>query len=141
MSMSKDRSNDEDGEIVAEINMTPLIDIMLVLMIIFMVTSSLTLNPEIDVNLPKSKNGQGGEEKNGDAVVVALNKGGDIFVQGEKVLRNEVRIKIDQALKKQKTEEVVFQGDDQSTLGQAVELINEAKEAGAKNFAIATEQQ
>jgi biopolymer transport protein TolR len=54
MSMGKMSDGDDDDDIVAEINMTPLIDIMLVLLVVFMVSSSVALESGMDIELPKT---------------------------------------------------------------------------------------
>lgn len=127
---------DEDG-IVSEINMTPFIDIMLVLLIIFMVTSTVSLESGLDIDLPNTK-GQV-EAKEGDAVIVSLDKNGNISVQGRTVngvdLANELR----ESIKQSPSKLVVFEGDKSSSLGKTIEIMDIAKAAGAKNFAIAAE--
>jgi len=129
---------DEDNEeIMAEINMVPLIDIMMVLLVIFMVTSSISLESGLDVDLPDSVSK--GKQKEGSAVVVSLLADGSIAVQGSVVDREYLQAKISEALLIEKTELVVLEGDQASRLGMAVEIMDIAKAAGAVNFAIATE--
>lgn len=129
---------DEDNEeIMAEINMVPLIDIMMVLLVIFMVTSSISLESGLDVDLPDSVSK--GKQKEGSAVVVSLLADGSIAVQGTVVDREYLQAKISESLLSEKTELVVLEGDQASRLGMAVEIMDIAKAAGAVNFAIATE--
>lgn len=126
-------------EIMAEINMTPLIDIMLVLLIIFMVTSSISLESGLDVDLPDSVSK--GQSKEGSAVVVSLLSDGRIAVQGTVIEKENLGTRISEALATEKTELVVLEGDQASRLGMAVEIMDIAKAAGAVKFAIATEVQ
>lgn len=129
---------DEDNEdIMAEINMVPLIDIMMVLLVIFMVTSSISLESGLDVDLPDSVSK--GKQKEGSAVVVSLLADGSIAVQGTVIDREYLGAKISEALLTEKTQLVVLEGDQASRLGMAVEIMDIAKAAGAVNFAIATE--
>lgn len=129
---------DEDNEdIMAEINMVPLIDIMMVLLVIFMVTSSISLESGLDVDLPDSVSK--GKQKEGSAVVVSLLADGSIAVQGAVIDREYLGVKISEALLSEKTQLVVLEGDQASRLGMAVEIMDIAKAAGAVNFAIATE--
>lgn len=130
---------DDGDEIVSEINMTPLIDVMLVLLIIFMVTSSISLESGLDVDLPDSI--AKGQAKAGTAVVVSLLTDGSLAVQGKKVERSFLESKISEALLAEKTNLVILEGDQASRLGMAVEVMDIAKAAGASNFAIATEFQ
>ena len=124
----------QEGEIVSEINMTPLIDIMLVLLIIFMVSSSAAIESALDVQLPEAASAGA---KPGEALNVTLTKEGQISVAGEKIDAGSLQASIAAGLKKLNSDTVVFEGDGQSTLDRAVEIMDIAKSAGAKNFSIA----
>lgn len=129
------RSRDtDDQDIVSEINMTPLIDIMLVLLIIFMVSSSAAIESGLDVTLPEASTVS---EKPGDGLVISLDKAGALSVSGQKVEMKDLGAQIAQALKDKKTDTVLFEGDAQSQLSMAVEIMDIARNAGAKNFSIA----
>ena len=130
-------NNDENEGIMAEINMVPLIDIMMVLLVIFMVTSSISLESGLDVDLPDSVSK--GKAKEGSAVVVSILADGSIAVQGTVTEREYLEDKISEVLRIEKTQLVVLEGDQASRLGTAVEIMDIAKAAGAVNFAIATE--
>ncbi len=131
------KADSNEDEIVAEINMTPLIDIMLVLLIIFMVTSSISLESGLDIDIPKTKSKTASQSS--DAVIISLDNAGGIFVQGVKVARENLEETIAAALATEKTSLVVFEGDKEATLGRAIEIMDLAKSAGAKKFAIAAE--
>lgn len=133
------KMNGDDQEIMAEINMTPLIDIMLVLLIIFMVTSSISLESGLDIDIPSTKSKTSSQSS--DAVIVSLAKDGQIFVQGTLTTMETIEQMIGEALKDQKTSLVVFEGDKEATLGRAIEIMDLAKSAGADKFAIAAEGQ
>lgn len=134
--MSLKIDNDDD-EIMAEINMTPLIDVMLVLLIIFMVTSSISVNSGLDIDLPQVK--AAGEGKAETAVIISLTANNQVLVQGEEVELSLLQEKISLALKKEETTLVILEGDKTSKLGNAVDIIDLAKAAGASKFAIAAE--
>ncbi|MBK27162.1 MAG: hypothetical protein CME70_24375 [Halobacteriovorax sp.] len=134
--MSLKIDNDDD-EIMAEINMTPLIDVMLVLLIIFMVTSSISVNSGLDIDLPQVK--AAGEGKAETAVIISLTANNQVLVQGEEVELSMLQEKISLALKKEETTLVILEGDKTSKLGNAVDIIDLAKAAGASKFAIAAE--
>lgn len=137
MSM-KVSGDDNDGDIVAEINMTPLIDVMLVLLIIFMVSSTAALESGMDIELPKTA--LTNEKKDSEILVISLGKDGNVAVQGKSVKPEEITRKIASELKSLKTESVILEGDTSANLGRAVELMDMAKVAGAKNFSIAAEE-
>src|SRR4051812_30749975 len=123
--MSMKVSNDDnDGDIVAEINMTPLIDVMLVLLIIFMVSSTAALESGMDIELPKTA--LTNEKKDAEILVISLAKDGNVAVQGKKVKPEEITRKIASELKALKTESVILEGDTAANLGRAVELMDMA---------------
>lgn len=128
---------DEDG-IISEINMTPFIDIMLVLLIIFMVTSTVSLESGLDIDLPTTKGKVVAKDE--DAVIVSLNKEGKISVQGKPVSDENLSIELRESIKLSSSKLVIFEGDKKSSLGKTIEIMDIAKEAGAKNFAIAAEE-
>lgn len=131
-------NDDDDSEIVAEINMTPLIDVMLVLLIVFMVSSTAALESGMDIELPKTA--LTNEKKDAEILVISLGKDGKVAVQGKSVPPEEITRKIASELKVLKTESVILEGDTSANLGRAVELMDMAKVAGAKNFSIAAEE-
>lgn len=131
--------NDSEDGIISEINMTPLIDIMLVLLIIFMVTSTVALESGLDIDIPKTKSKT--TLKNNKAVIISINKPGVIFVQGKQTDYSKLKDDIGSALKLDKTDVVIFEGDTKTQLGIAIKIMDIAKSAGAKSFSIAAEAQ
>jgi len=135
-----DSSHPEDS-IMAEINMTPLIDIMLVLLIIFMVTSSISLESGLDIDIPTTSSRTKTQE--GDAVIVSLDRSGNISVQGGRLGQNivnsleEFKKTISNALSEAHTKSIIFEGDTTATLGKMIEIMDIAKSAGAEKFSIA----
>lgn len=127
----------DDEEILSEINMTPLIDIMLVLLIIFMVTSSVSLESGLDIDLPDSTSK--GEAAPNAAIVISLQSEENIMIQGQKVTLETVQTVLENIIKESGSQLVILEGDQASKLGLAVTVMDLAKAAGAKRFAIATE--
>ncbi len=130
-------SSSEQDQIIADINMTPLIDIMLVLLIIFMVTSSVGLESGLDIDLPKTEGKT--SPKDGRAVLISMDKDGRISIQGTETTLEKLEDAVKTALKQENTEMVVFEGDQNSRLSHAIKIMDLAKAAGAKHFAIAAE--
>ncbi|MFZ4715066.1 MAG: ExbD/TolR family protein [Bacteriovoracaceae bacterium] len=135
--MSFNTSDPESEDIVAEINMTPLIDIMLVLLIIFMVTSSVSVESGLDIDLPKTSSKT--QATAGEAVIISLGKDGQLSIAGKIFDGGDMKAAIANAMAEAKTEFVVFEGDKTAQIGRAIEIMDVAKEAGAKKFAIAAE--
>lgn len=125
-----------ENPIVAEINITPLTDIFLVLLIIFMVTSSVLSQMGIQVQLPKATHASSAESN--PNVVVTVNGQNEIFVNGSRVsssnLGQELKTRIDKSANKT----IVLEGDRRALLGTIVQIMDEGKKAGAVKFAVAT---
>ncbi len=131
--------NDDGGEdIVAEINMTPLIDIMLVLLIIFMVSSTAALESGLDIQLPTTS--AVSEKKEQEILIISLTKDGKYAVQGKTVDEKELPTAIKREIASLKTDTVILEGDSAAFLGKAVEVMDIARLAGARNFSIAAEE-
>lgn len=138
MAMGTQNNNQDDDSIVAEINMTPLIDIMLVLLIIFMVTSTAALESGLDIQLPKTS--VTNEKKQDEILIISLGKDGSVALQGKAVKETDLAAAIAAKLQELKTEAVILEGDSSAFLGKAVEIMDMAKQAGAKSFSIAAEE-
>ena len=125
------------GKIVAEINVTPLTDVFLVLLIIFMITTSAMVKPAADVDLPKAAESQ--EETQG--VMVTMTPTKEIFVNDRPVAGDDgtVASVLRDALSRSKEKVVILAGDRQVVLGEVVRVLGLAKEAGASGFALASE--
>lgn len=124
------------SDIVAEINITPLTDVFLVLLIIFMVTSSVLSQMGIQVQLPGSS--QSSQSNTSPGVLVTVTSSGQILVNGVKVSDSELRFAMKSVLDKTPEKTVVLEGDRQAMLGTVVRIMDEGKKAGALKFAIAT---
>jgi biopolymer transport protein ExbD len=124
----------ESGDgIVAEINITPLTDIFLVLLIIFMITSSAMVEAGPKVNLPEA--GVTSTESKG--VVVTVDSAEVVFVDGEQTPREEVGARLAGALASSEVKRVVLEGDREVLLGDVVWILDQARSAGAEEVAIA----
>lgn len=130
-----DEKSDED--IVAEINITPLTDIFLVLLIIFMITSSALIESGAEINLPEVAK----TDTVSRNVVVTLTTIGDIYINGKMVNRHTFEEELKKALTETDNKLVILEGDKNAMLGDAVRLISLAKEAGAKEIAIAANKE
>ena len=138
MAMNVNNNHDGDDQIMAEVNLTPLIDIMLVLLIIFMVTSTAALESGLDIELPKTSITN--EKKQDEILIITLSKDGKVALQGKFVDDDKLSTEMVAKLAELKTESVILEGDTQAFLGKAVEIMDIAKSAGAKNFSIAAEE-
>ena len=135
---------DVSETVVAEINITPLTDVFLVLLIIFMVTSTAIVESEISsrtgvkVALPKA-NAAGAVTKKRTDPILTVTKSNEIFLFSKKVEVANLEQEIRKALNDVGSETLLLRGDKNVFLGEAVDLMAIAKKAGAKNIAIITQ--
>ncbi|MEW6115886.1 MAG: protein TolR [Nitrospirota bacterium] len=119
--------------VLSEINVTPLVDVMLVLLIIFMVTAPL-LQQGVDVNLPKAK---GKDLPPEERVSIVLKKGGSIFMNDTPVTMAELTKKLSAISKLNPN--VFLKADKDVPYGMVVEVMGEIKEAGIEKLGMITE--
>jgi biopolymer transport protein ExbD len=129
-------SGDDDGGegIVAEINITPLTDIFLVLLIIFMVTTSVISNQGKEVDLPNSAVAS----TTPTGVSVTVTSSGEVEVDGKATTKESLPEVLKAALDAAHDKIVILRGDKKVLLGQAVNILDLAQQAGAKGIALAT---
>jgi len=120
------------GGVFADINITPLTDIFLVLLIIFMVTTSVTVESAAHVDLPLAEN----TSPENKGVIVTYTSQHELFVNSKDVPERELVSSLREALAKIDPKMVVFQGDRKVLLGDMVRILNTAKAAGASTIAI-----
>ena len=126
---------ESDGDaIVAEINVTPLTDIFLVLLIIFMVTSSAMMQQGSKVSLPSSE--KGNPETAG--ITITATAAHTLELNGVTVERANLREELAKVLAEREDKAVILRGDRTIILEDAVQLMGIAREAGAEKLAIAT---
>jgi biopolymer transport protein ExbD len=132
-------SETEDEAIVAEINITPLTDIFLVLLIIFMISSSAMLESGMNVKLPSAKTSSLSQTENGKPIYVTVSKEGGILVNELAATEASLAQILKEALDKTDNKAVVIRGDEGIILGKAVQVMDAARNAGAEKIAIATQ--
>ncbi len=128
----------QGGGVFADINITPLTDIFLVLLIIFMVTTAVTIESAAHVDLPKAEAPTTDEKPKG--IVVTYTSDHTIMVNDKGVTEAELVPTLHAALQNSTDKIVVFQGDPKVILGDMVRILDLAKSAGAEAIAIAVSQ-
>ena len=135
MAMTPLGGNGENSDIMAEINITPLTDIFLVLLIIFMITSSAMIESGGKVNLPKAVATQ--SESRGTTVTLSPKR--EIYVNQKKVSEEGLEAALKDVLNANANKIVILRGDKDVLLGDAVKVMSIIKRAGASEIAIAAE--
>jgi len=129
-------SND-DEEIMADINITPLVDIMLVLLITFMLVSTLVDFSAINVELPKAATG---EDTKIESIAIVVTKAGQYFVAGNPVNSFEKLGEILNAKKEQNPRiQTVISADKNVSHGHVVKVIDLVRKLGILKFAVSVE--
>jgi len=130
---SADEATGED--IVAEINITPLTDIFLVLLIIFMVTTSVISSQGKNVDLPSAAIAA----QTPSGVTVTVTSGDEISIDGKVVRADQLGPALKAALANSREKLVILRGDRDVVLGRAVSILDQAQQAGATGIALATQ--
>jgi biopolymer transport protein ExbD len=124
-----------DDGVVAEINITPLTDVFLVLLIIFMVTTTIVQNEGKNIDLPEGTQ----SEESPQGVTVAIDVEGRIQVNDRVVTDETLLPALEEAIEAAEEKVVVLRGDKNIFFGQAVNILDLAQQAGAKGISIATQ--
>ncbi len=127
----------EEGAIFAEINITPLTDIFQVLLIIFMVTTTVSEQEGKNIELPEATESEDTPPK---SVTVAIDAEGVVKINDTIVPPGMLEQMMEEALELAEEKIVVLKGDRVVLLGQAVNILDIAQQKGAKGISIATQQ-
>lgn len=120
---------------MSDINVTPFVDVMLVLLIIFMVTAPL-LSSGIKINLPESSSVLKNEKK--DPVTVSLNSEGEIFIQKKRFSRQQLIQKLKLLKKNNKNLKIYIKGDKKLDYGKVMDLMSLINSSGFTKVALVT---
>lgn len=120
---------------MSEINVTPFVDVMLVLLVIFMVTAPM-MQQGIDVNLPKTSSA--GIELNEDPFVMVIDAAGKIKIAGVTVGINDLKTKLKAIFENRKNKQVYIQADKKVDYGVVAEVMGETRAAGIYNLSLIT---
>ncbi len=136
--MAMSTNPDHDG-LLGEINITPFVDVMLVLLIIFMVTAPL-ISQQVDVDLPETSSKQSLVVKESD-VVLMINKKQQIFLAKTPVNLNQLTSKLREIYRNKPKKEIYLQADRSVPYGFVVKVMALVKNAGIDRMGMITEQE
>jgi len=125
--------DDDSGRMITDINVTPLVDITLVLLIIFMVTTTYIVNPSIKVDLPKAVTGN---DQMRTTLALTLTKDGQLYLNGDRSDEAQVAKQIMAELPKNPDLQAIIAADKVVSHGSVVHIIDFVKRAGVRKFAI-----
>lgn len=140
--MGMQTGNGGGRSVLSEINVTPFVDVMLVLLVIFMVTTPI-LYQGVDVNLPKTESKAMPSLDREKKVVVTLNSEGEIFIEKDQYTLNDLRLEIRRIISEQgkevREEDVFLRADTSVPYGTVVEVMSEIRNAGVTKLGLITE--
>ncbi len=127
-----------DDEIISGINVTPLVDVVLVLLIIFMVTATYIVRASIEVDLPRAAHAG---EATGTLLSVVVARDGEVFLDGARRSDAELVSRAREAVARDPEARVVIAADRAALHGAVVHVIDVVKGAGVSRFAIHVEKE
>jgi biopolymer transport protein TolR len=133
--MAMDGSSQRDATTIAQINVTPLVDVMLVLLVIFMVTAPI-IQQGVQVNLPQAKAGAipGTEE----LLVVTIAKNGKVYLNDNAMTLTELGTKLRAIRKLEADKQVYLRADQDVRYGLVMKAVAEIKQAGIERLGMVT---
>ena len=131
-------SSSEDEEVLSDINITPLVDVMLVLLIIFMITAPM-LHQGIEVALPKS-DAPTIPTKADDPLVLSINRDGLVYIKDKPVHPTRLVEVLTPMLRGRSDETVFLKGDRDVAYGKVIEVLDLLHRSGIEKVGMVTER-
>ena len=135
--MAGARSSNDSGSIV-EINVIPLVDIILVVLIIFMVAAPLVMKPKIEINLPKSSTAK--DDKDKTPMRVVLGKKGELFLNNQPITIDGLREESQKAFSKNAEQAALLVADKDVTLDMVTGIVDAVKTGGIRKVAFSIQK-
>ena len=131
---------DEGSKVSSEINVTPMVDVMLVLLIIFMVVTPM-LQKGVSVDMAKVNNPTPMEDADKeDALLVSITRNGDVFFGSERITVDALTNKVKDRLANKPDKRVYVKADMRARFGNVVEVVDGVRAAGVDDLGLLTDQ-
>ncbi len=128
------------GQAVSDINVTPMVDVMLVLLIIFMVITPM-LQKGVSVDLVRTQNPRAmADADKEDAVVVAITRDGKLYLQSDPIRLEEITIKVKDRIASKLDKTVYIRSDARAKYGDVVAVVDNVRAAGVDSLGLITER-
>jgi biopolymer transport protein ExbD len=128
------RQASQSAPISARLNMTPLVDMVFILLIFFVVTSSFVKESGVDVSRPEAETASTRERAN---IVIAVTEAGEVWIDGREVGHREVRAHVERLHAENPEGSVIIVADEGARTGLTVAVLDQARLAGVTNVSIA----
>lgn len=129
-------AQDDDEDAITGINITPLVDIILVLLIIFMMTASYIVTPAIEVNLPKAAHAESTVQSQ---LSLVISREGNVFLNNQRATDDDIRRFVQSERQTKNDLQAVIAADAVVPHGRVVKLIDLLKGEGVLKFALSTQ--
>ena len=128
---------EQEEDIISDINVVPLVDVTLVVLIIFMVTAPLFLKPSIQVKLPKATSG---DKTVPSKFSVTISKQNILFLNGERTTEDQIQKTAKDLLAKNPQLQAIIAADETVSHGRVISILDLIKLTGVKKFALTIEK-
>lgn len=130
-------TQDPDADMISGINVTPLVDVVLVVLIIFIVTTTYIVRAQIQVDLPRAASGQ---SEVAETLVFQVTEGGEYVLDGDRIELDQLGPVIESKQREHPELRAVIAGDKNVRYGSVVDLIDRMKIEGLDQFALNIER-
>jgi biopolymer transport protein ExbD len=134
--MKQGLSKRKDDEEAGEIDLTPMLDVVFILLIFFIVTSVFVTEAGIDVSKPEASPV---EDTSGDMILIAVGPQGDIWIDGDQIDPRFIRARFELRLADAPNSAVIIQGDESASNEQIMLILKAAREANINDVSISAE--
>lgn len=129
--------SEKNRTLMTRINVTPLVDVCLVLVIIFIVTTTAYLQPPFKLTLPKAHTAEKTKEQN---IFVAVSPNGQLAIDETKVAKSEFKDLITSKIKTSRLKLIVIRADKEALSGDVIDVLKTVKNAGARRITFGTKE-
>ena len=124
-----------EDEPISNINVTPFVDVVLVILIIFMVTAPMIVKSSLEVQLPKAASGI---QSSPSPLTVTLDRDGQIDINGQRISKSQLQDEVSLIIQNNPNTQAIISADKDISHGEVIAIIDIIKTAGISKFAIAT---
>lgn len=133
----RNRHTNNDN-VASNVNLTPLIDMVFILLIFFLVTASFTKESGIEVDRPSAKTASRQEQ---GTLIIGVNEIGEVWIEGKKVKLRSVRAHVERLTAQNPEGTVIIMADKNSNTGTTIDVLDQVRLAGVSNVSIAAKQE
>ena len=120
----------------SEINITPMLDVVFIMLIFFIVTANFIKEPGLEINRPDSDTA---ETQENAAILIAVGPTGEVWMDGRRIDVRQVKANVIRMIAENPQGTVVIQADEKSTADTIIDVMDEVREAGVVDISIASE--